>query len=249
VTPFELFDRGAATLVASWAEYARGAVGASVVRVPGASVAVFTEEPESLVYNNTLVDLGLEEDARAAVLEAVEQEYAEAYVDRYAVWVHEGDSAMRADLEARKYAVTESTRAMGIALEFLEAPRPELELAEAAWEEYLTLLGLGEDFQAYADPAAYVVRVALLDGRPAAVGMSYDHGGDCGIYNVTTLEHARGRGLGRGLTAQLLHEARDRGCTTASLQSTPMAERLYLRLGFRDLGRYLELTPGWAVAG
>jgi GNAT superfamily N-acetyltransferase len=248
VTPFELFDRGAATLVASWAEYARGAVGASVVRVPGAAIAVFTEEPESLVYNNTLLDLGLDADARGATIAAVQEAYADAYVDRYALWVHEGDSEMRADLDDRSYVVTESTRAMGIALEFLEAPRPEIDLADAGWHDYVRLLGLGEDFQQYADPAAYVVRVALLDGRPAAVGMSYDHEDDCGIYNVTTLDHARGRGLGTALTAQLLHEARDRGCTTATLQSTAMAERIYARLGFRDLGRYLELTPGWALA-
>ncbi|MEO6511504.1 MAG: GNAT family N-acetyltransferase [Nocardioides sp.] len=248
MTPFELFDRGASTLVASWTEYARGAVGASLVRVPGAALAVFTEEPESLVYNNALLDLGLDDDARAAVVAAMEEEYAEAYVDRYAAWVHEGDSAMRADLERRGYEVTESTRAMGIALEFFEAPRPELDVAAPEWAEYVALLGLGDDFQAYANPAAYVVRIALLDGRPAAVGMSYDHDGDCGIYNVTTLDHARGRGIGTALTAQLLHEARDRGCTTSTLQSTPMAERVYARLGFRDIGRYLEHTPGWAVA-
>jgi GNAT superfamily N-acetyltransferase len=248
VTPFEIFDRGAATLVASWTEYARGAIGASVHRVPGAALAVFTEEPESLVYNNALLALGLDEDARSAVIATMEEEYADAHVDRYAAWVHEGDSAMRADLETRKYVVTESTRAMGIALEFLEVPRPDLDLVHADWPQYVALLGLGEDFQAYANPAAYVVRIALLDGEPAAVGMSYDHDGDCGIYNVTTMEHARGRGIGTALTAHLLHEARDRGCTTSTLQSTPMAERIYARLGFRDLGRYLEHTPGWAVS-
>ena len=73
--------------------------------------------------------------------------------------------------------------------------------------------------------------------------MSFDHDGDCGIYSVSTLDHVRRRGLGSALTAQLLHDARDRGCATASVQSTPMAERLYARFGFRDLGRYLELSP------
>jgi ribosomal protein S18 acetylase RimI-like enzyme len=77
--------------------------------------------------------------------------------------------------------------------------------------------------------------------------MAYDHEGDCGIYNVTTLEAARRRGMGFSLTALMLHEARERGCVTASLQSTPMAEGLYSRVGFRDLGRYLEHTPRWAV--
>jgi GNAT superfamily N-acetyltransferase len=248
VTPFEIFDRGAATLVASWTEYARGAVGASVRRIPGAALAVFTQEPESLVYNNALLDLVLVQDERAATVARMEEEYADAHVDRYAAWVHEGDSAMREDLEARRYVVTESTRAMGIALEFLEVQRPELDVEHAAWPDYVALLGLGEDFQAYANPDAYVVRIAMLDGKPAAVGMSYDHDGDCGIYNVTTLDHARGRGIGTALTAHLLHAARDRGCTTSTLQSTPMAEGVYARLGFRDLGRYLEHTPGWAVS-
>jgi predicted GNAT family acetyltransferase len=45
------------------------------------------------------------------------------------------------------------------------------------------------------------------------------------------------------VTALLLHDAMARGCTTASLQATAMAERLYSRLGFRDLGRILEYVP------
>ena len=247
MTPWQLFERGAATLVASWREYARGAHGAQVLRVPGAHVAIFTEEPESLVYNNALLDVGLDLEARESAIAALEEEYVESGVDRYAAWVHEGDTEMRADLEARRYVVTETTRAMGLSLADLDMPRPELDVTAAGWSEYVTLLGLGEDFQQYADPAAYVVRVARLDGEVAAVAMAYDHEGDCGIYNVTTLDHARRRGLGTAMTALLLHEARDRGCTTASLQSTPMAERVYARVGFRDLGRYLEHVPGWAV--
>ena len=73
--------------------------------------------------------------------------------------------------------------------------------------------------------------------------MAFDHGGDCGIYNVTTLERARRRGLGTALTALHLHDAVARGCRTASLQSTPMAERVYAAVGFRDLGRILEYVP------
>jgi ribosomal protein S18 acetylase RimI-like enzyme len=247
VTPWELFERGAATLVASWREYARGAHGAQVLRVPGAHVAVFTEQPESLVYNNALLDLGLDDEARESAIAALEEEYIESGVDRYAAWVHEGDTEMRAELETRKYVVTETTRAMGMSLSELDVPRPDLDLAPADWSDYVALVGLGDDFLQYADPAAYIVRVARLDGEPAAVAMAYDHDGDCGIYSVTTLEHARRRGLGTALTALLLHEARDRGCTTSTLQSTPMAERVYARLGFRDLGRYLEHVPGWAL--
>lgn len=38
-------------------------------------------------------------------------------------------------------------------------------------------------------------------------------------------------------------EAYARACRTASLQSTPMAERVYASVGFRDLGRILEYVP------
>jgi predicted GNAT family acetyltransferase len=85
--------------------------------------------------------------------------------------------------------------------------------------------------------------VARVDGENVATAMAFDHGSDCGIYNVTTLEHARRRGLGTALTTVQLHDALARGCQTASLQSTPMAERLYAAAGFRDLGRILEYVP------
>jgi ribosomal protein S18 acetylase RimI-like enzyme len=85
--------------------------------------------------------------------------------------------------------------------------------------------------------------IARLDGAAVATALAFDHGGDCGIYNVGTLERARRRGLGSAVTAFHLHDARARGCQTASLQATPMAERLYAAVGFRDLGRILEYVP------
>jgi predicted GNAT family acetyltransferase len=57
------------------------------------------------------------------------------------------------------------------------------------------------------------------------------------------LEHAWRRGLGTALTAVHLHDALARGCRTASVQSTKMAERIYAAVGFRDLGQILEYVP------
>jgi predicted GNAT family acetyltransferase len=73
--------------------------------------------------------------------------------------------------------------------------------------------------------------------------MAYDFDGDCGIYNVGTLEAFRRRGLATAVSAQLVHDALARGCQTASLQSTHAAERIYASIGFRDLGRILEYVP------
>ncbi len=85
--------------------------------------------------------------------------------------------------------------------------------------------------------------MARLDGRDVGTTLAYDHDGDCGIYNVVTVPEARGRGIGAALTALQLHHARERGCATASLQSTGIAERVCASVGFRDLGRYFEYVP------
>jgi predicted GNAT family acetyltransferase len=76
-----------------------------------------------------------------------------------------------------------------------------------------------------------------------ATARAFDFDGDCGIYNVGTLERARRRGLGAAITLALLYDARARGCRTASLQSPPMAERVYASVGFPGLGLLLEYAP------
>jgi ribosomal protein S18 acetylase RimI-like enzyme len=72
--------------------------------------------------------------------------------------------------------------------------------------------------------------------------MTFDHHQDCGIYSLSTLPGARRRGLGTALTKLAVSQARARGCLTATLQATPMAEKLYATVGFRDLGRFAEYT-------
>ena len=244
LTDADLYRRGAKTLVASWEEYARGAVGAAVRRFPGVGIAVFPTGPERAVYNNALLDCDLAADERADALAAMEATYAAAGVTRFAAWVHEHDQAMRGELQRRGYTIDASTRAMGMALDGIYPPPwPQLDLGPPDWLEYLRLLGVPPDFLSGADPAAFHVLVARLGGESVATVMAFDRDRDCGIYNVTTLERARRRGLGTALTALQVHDALGRGCRTASLQSTPMAEGVYAAVGFRDLGRILEYVP------
>jgi GNAT superfamily N-acetyltransferase len=248
ITDEELGQRGVATLVASWAEYARGTTGAAVIRAPGVAVAVFADEPERSFYNNALLGRGLDPPDREAALDAVAAAYASAGVDRYAVWVHESDEPMRQLLAGRGYTYDASTRSMGMSLDDLSVGSPALDVEASGWSAYVDVIGLGPDYLRLADPTAYHVLVARLDGAPVAAAMAFDHDGDCGIYNVTTLEPARRQGFGTALTARLLHDARARGCVSASLQSTPMAERLYASVGFRDLGRFEEHVPTAAAS-
>jgi ribosomal protein S18 acetylase RimI-like enzyme len=236
----ELYDRGAATLLASWGQYARAAAGAALERLPGVTVAVFPEEPQRGFFNNALLERGLGAVARATALEAMEAAYAAAGVSRFAAWVHESDEAMRDGLERRGYVLDASTRAMGMSLDAIPVPRPDIELGPPDWRECVRILDVSPDLFGPPDEIAFEVLIAVVDGESVATAMAYDHHGDCGIYNVTTLEHARRRGLGSALTALHLHDAAARGCRTASLQSTPIAERVYASVGFRDLGRFLE---------
>jgi ribosomal protein S18 acetylase RimI-like enzyme len=232
------------TLLGSWEEYARGSPGAALKRGRGVAAAVFPNEPERAVYNNALLDRGLPAQERAGAIDAMEAAYATAGVTGFAAWVHESDGAMRGDLERRGYAVTETTRAMGMELAGIRVPRPELDVAIPGWVEYLRVAGLPPDFLRRVDSSAFHLLVARVGGESVASGIAFDVEGDCGIYNVGTLRHARRRGIGTAVTALLAHDALERGCRTASLNSTEVAERVYARVGFRDLGRILEYARG-----
>ena len=243
MTPDDLYARGLATLLASWEEYAGGSAGAALVRRAGVAAAVFPSEPERTIYNNAVLDRDLGPAERAAAVDAMAAAYDAAGIEHYAAWVHESDEGMRAELSARGYTIEESTLAMGMALDDSAIALPEVELGRADWDEYLRILDVPAGLLAGADPSAFHILVARHDGANAATAMAFDHEGDCGIYNVTTIETARRRGLGTALTARLLRDAVGRGCTTATLQSTAVAERVYASVGFRDVGRILEFTP------
>jgi ribosomal protein S18 acetylase RimI-like enzyme len=239
-TDTDLYRTGCATLIASWETYARGSVGAAMLRLPGVAAAVFPSGPERGVYNNALLDRGMDAGKRAGALNAMEAAYAGANVAGFAAWAHETDEAMRADLRLRGYTIATMTRAMGMDLDDIGPLRRDVEVGAVSWSDYLTHEGLPAEFLATADHAALHPLAIREAGHVVAASLAFDLGGDCGVYNVGTVGRARRRGFGTAVTAAQLAAARARGRRTASLQSTPMAERLYAALGFRDLGRFVE---------
>ena len=239
----DLYRRGMKTAVAGWEVYARGMADAEVRRSPGLAAAIFPSEPERSVYNNAILERDLRDTERAVAVAAMETAYDAAGVTRFAAWVHETDEPLRSDLERRRYAVAETTRAMGMRLNGILVPRPVLELGSAGWDDFLRIFGLPERLLSGVDHSAFHLLFARLDDGCVSTATAFDHEGDCGIYNVATLEHARRRGLGTALTAVQLYDAAARGCRTASVQSTEMAEGVYAAVGFRDLGLILEYVP------
>jgi GNAT superfamily N-acetyltransferase len=132
---------------------------------------------------------------------------------------------------------------MAMSLDDISIGLPDVELGRLDWAgylEYLRIAGAPAGLLSGADPSAFHILAARLAGEVVATALTCDYDGDCGVFNMFTLEAARRRGLGSALRARYVHDALERGCSTASLQSTPLAERVYKAVGFRDLGRFLE---------
>lgn len=239
----DLYERGMRTLVAAWAEHARGATNAAVLNFPGVAVAVFPDGREREFYNNAVLDRGLAAGASDDAVDVLECVYAAASIERFAVWVHESDAVACRRLERRGYTIDTATRAMGLNLDQIRIPRPTIDLAPPDWASYVRIIGLTPDYQRDSDREAYHILIARSGIESVSTAMAFDFRGDCGIYNVGTLERYRRRGFGTALTAAHLYDALDRGCRTASLQSTPMAEKVYAAVGFQSLGRFLEYVP------
>lgn len=87
-------------------------------------------------------------------------------------------------------------------------------------------------FAADAPMAHFVVRES---GVPIACASLMEGGGAAGLYNVGTLEAARGRGIGAWLSSTVLLHGRRRGYAIAVLQSSKLGYRIYERLGFREV--------------
>jgi GNAT superfamily N-acetyltransferase len=235
VTPTELaqrdlYVRGTATLLASWEEYARGSDGAALMRLDGVSAAVFPNGPERAVYNNALLEPALDRSERTTAIDAMEAAYGSAGIDRFAAWVHESDDEMRAELGGRGYSFAESTRAMGMPLNDQGRVGAEVPIEVLTWEEYLEFLhidGAPAGLLKGADSGAFHLLGVRRSGGIVSAALAFDWDGDAGIYNMGTLKPARRRGLAAALTARHLEHARGRGCSTASLQATPIAEGVY----------------------
>ena len=126
--------------------------------------------------------------------------------------------------------------------------------AEDYWrvakESYTSVGFPPEVFDHYDDHAGLVAEnaVALLAYRssePVAIAMTIVNHGVAGIYWVGTTERARGRGLGRALTAAAVNAGLDLGGEFASLQASPMGEPVYRAMGFERIFDYrlLMATP------
>lgn len=82
--------------------------------------------------------------------------------------------------------------------------------------------------------------LGYVDDTPVATAELTIAGDVGGIYNISTLQAYRRRGVGTAMTNHLLREAFGEGLDTAILQAAPMGAGIYRRLGFRESGTIIE---------
>ncbi len=86
--------------------------------------------------------------------------------------------------------------------------------------------------------------LGLLDVLPIATAELTLGGGVAGLYNISTVNAYRGRGIGSVLVYAPLAEARAAGYETAILQAAPDGVGVYQRLGFTPFGTVTEYKRG-----
>jgi GNAT superfamily N-acetyltransferase len=126
--------------------------------------------------------------------------------------------------------------------DWLAVRRQNLHLDErtmAAWRRANLEMGLGPD--------SFLRQfTGRLDGRPVANCTLFldSLGRTAGIYHVDVLEDVRGRGFGKAVTAAALGAAVEAGYPVAVLTASPLGTPVYLRLGFRIVGRQQTFVGG-----
>lgn len=100
-----------------------------------------------------------------------------------------------------------------------------------------------EVFAGYTDHAGLLTEnvvafLALLDGEPVGIAMTMVSHGVAGIYWVGSLEQARGKGIGRAVTAAATNAGFELGADIASLQASPMGKPIYEAMGYETAFEY-----------
>ena len=225
---------------------ADGSEGAKLLTLDGIDATIVPAREWFSIFNSVFyrepADL---ERAHSALTE----KYEAAAVKAWTVWVPPGDRRAASILEGRGHVLDSTPMLFAAPIDALDVePRIHLDLdPDPSWETVcrvndqahgvLEPWSMAAVFQKMDDPASQL-HVARRDKAPVAALIAREQDGDCYFWFVATVPDAQGAGLASELMRHALRDARDRGCTTSSLESTKVAERMYEQLRYRPLGRY-----------
>lgn len=132
-------------------------------------------------------------------------------------------------------------------------PLPQLEVRRADSERtmadfraigsvcfHVPAVWFGEVFDDSLPSRPFTCWVAYRDSRPVATAATVVAHEAIGLYNVATMPDDRGKGYAEVITRHAIASAaRESGLQRVILQSTSLGERLYRRLGFREISRVI----------
>lgn len=86
----------------------------------------------------------------------------------------------------------------------------------------------------------FAMIVGWVGGQAVSTAALFISGSTAGVYNVATPAEHRGKGYGEALTWAAVAEGARRGCTHSVLQASDMGAPVYRRMGYVEVGRYLQ---------
>lgn len=231
-----------------------GARGGSVLQSGPMTGSLLPTSPKSSLLNAFVYEQDRGNEV-AAQLAPIDVAVADEGISAWGVWAIDGDEVVERVLQDYGFVLDSQPQAMGVDLADLELDEARADGVVERWDPKL-MAGINE--RAYgvrpgrfseplaemAQPEGTQLFFAIdKDGDPAAVAMSLHlPSGDCSFYWVATEPDHHRQGFGsRVMTKALLH-AIENGCTTTTLQaSNHGGGPLYLSMGFRDLGKSVNL--------
>jgi ribosomal protein S18 acetylase RimI-like enzyme len=244
------------TIRANWAEFYRHLGRAPVSELSaGPHLSwLLTGVPDAFL--NVVFRTELTRDHSGEVVDEALRHFHSRHVARLSWWVDGARSAVGRFLASRGLSFNEGGFAMAADLRLVpdNVPSPAgLEIVPvedrstlAPWIQVMRA-GFGlpstadgrllEVFKPTALELPMRTYLALLEGHPVATSQLFLGAGVAGIYNVTCLPEARGRGIGSAVTHAALVDARRQGFRVSILQASNLGYPVYRRLGFQDFGR------------
>ena len=210
-----------------------------VTETPALVASFVPKAPDSPTLNAVIA---LADTIDGSTLATLGHKYENDGIRRWGVWTDGTRHDVVATLLDTGMRLTSSSPGMAVALTQLDlngaAPARNADLATVG---HVNDLAYGnpdarlEKTLAPLRPGALLAYRADHRGRPASVALALHHDEDCGVSFVATAPFARRQGLATGVMHRVALDAREAGCTSATLQATALGEKLYKALGYRKV--------------
>jgi hypothetical protein len=195
--------------------------------------------PDSPTLNAAIV---LVDELRRSTLDDLRERYEGTGIRRWGIWTDGTRRVVTRALRDHGMRLTSSSPGMAATLGQLDvngsgpARRADLRTVGHVNDlAYGNADGRLEKTLAPLAPGLLHAYRADHGGRPASVALALHHDEDCGVSFVATAPYARRQGLATDVMHRVAIDARDAGCTSATLQATNLGEKLYKALGYRKV--------------